>query len=261
MKFTVLLTATVVPQDVVYCDRKDVDLRLQDYLRAFQFWLGEPLVENIVFVENSGFDLAPFQRLLDRRVTQDKRVELLGFTQPAFDRNLGKSYGEARIIRHALDHSKLLAGDAFVLKGTGRYVPINFFKVWPDVMAMEVPAVMSNFQHEPDVCDSRFFGANRQFLDKYLWPACQDICDSEGFYFEHALARAVNHARRDDLTWSPFPRGGFMVDGVQGSTNTAFPYPYWKRMAYRAIASYRNGTPLRWSLGAPVWRQGQGSRT
>jgi len=136
---TLLLTATVQPADVIFCDRADVALRLADYLHAFRFWLGEPLIERIVLVENSGFDLDPFRAMANRPAFKHKQVEVLGFTQAPFDRNLGKSYGEALIIQHALSHSRLLTDDGCVIKGTGRYVPTNFYKVWPNVASDSPP--------------------------------------------------------------------------------------------------------------------------
>ena len=258
---TLLLTATVQPADVIYCDRADVALRLADYLHAFRFWLGEPLVRRIVFVENSGFDLRPFREMAGRPAFKDKEVEILGFRQAPFDRNLGKSYGEALIIQHALSHSRLLGDDGYVIKGTGRYVPTNFYKVWPNVACEPAAYVVANFYAYPNEADSRFFACYKEFLSRYLVPVTPDINDGGGFYFEHALAKAIGNAVRDGHIWSAWPGGGLFVDGVQGSTNTSYPYPRWKRYLYRAIATVRNGAPFRWRLGAPVARPGQGSRT
>lgn len=261
MNETLLLTATVQPADVVFCDRNNVQQRLHDYLHTFRFWLGEPLIRRIVLVENSGFDLEPFRAMLGRVGPADKRVEFLSFVQEPFDRNLGKSHGEALIIRHALTHSVLLADATLVFKGTGRYVPTNFFKVWPLVRAALPTFVMANFYDGPDSCDSRFFACHRDFLTGYLLPHAGAINDAQGVYFEHVLARAVVAAQADGRIWLPIPGGGFLVDGVQGSTNTSFPYPLWKRLVYRAIARVRNGAPFHWRLGAPVRRPGQGSQT
>lgn len=261
MNETLLLTATVKPSDVVFCDRNNIQQRLRDYLHAFRFWLGEPLIGRIVLVENSGFDLEPFRTMHGRVGSAEKRVEFLSFVQDPFDRNLGKSYGEVQIIRHALARSVLLADASLIIKGTGRYVPTNFFKVWPLILAVQQPYVMANFYDSADSCDSRFFACHRDFLSNYLIPHASSINDAQGFYFEHALAKAVAAAQADGRTWASIPGGGFLVDGVQGSTNTSFPYPLWKRLAFRAIARVRNGAPFHWRLGAPVRKPGQGSRT
>src|SRR5437870_2397430 len=129
MDEVLLLTATVQPADVIFCERRDVSTRLQDYLEGFRFWLGERLMQRIVFVENSGVDLTPFRNLAERHGGH-KDVELLSYREAPFDPGLGKSHGEARIIAHALRESRLLRGDWFILKGTGRYCPTNFFRVW-----------------------------------------------------------------------------------------------------------------------------------
>ena len=249
---TLLLTATVRPADVIFCDRADVDLRLADYLHAFRFWLGEPLVRRIVLVENSGFDLQPFRTMAAQRKFADKQVEILGFTQEPFDRNLGKSFGEALIIRHALSNSRLLREDGYVIKGTGRYVPTNFYKVLPRVASDPPDFVVSNFHGYPHLGDSRFFLCAKEFLLEYLLPEVPQINDGKGVFFEHALANAIANARRDGRKWSEWPGGGLLVDGVQGSTNTLYLYPAWKRYLYRAVATLRTGASFKWRLGAPV---------
>jgi hypothetical protein len=250
MNAVLLLTATVQPADVVFCERRDVATRLADYLFAFRFWLGESSIRRIVLVENSGFDLSTFAELVRLHGT-DKEVELIGFTEASFDPGLGKSWGEAGIIRHAMSRSRLLAGDAFVIKGTGRYFPTNFFRVWPRVAAAGFPFVLANFYQTREMCDSRYFGGTATFLRDYLLPACETVNDAAGRYFEHALADAVRACIADGRDWRAFPGGGLLVDGIQASRNLAYRYPRWRRLAYRAIASWRNGIPFRWKLEAP----------
>jgi hypothetical protein len=255
---TLLLTATIRPGDVIFCDRRNVETRLSDYLFAFRFWLGESCVRRIVFVENSGFDLDPFRRLVGLPRGKAKQVELISFQQPPFDPNLGKSYGEARIIQYALENSEILRGESFVIKGTGRYYPTNFYKVWPSISSAGFPFVLANFYQFPVVADARYFGAHVDFLRDYFLPATREIDDSNGRYFEHSLAIAINSAVADGRVWRPFPGGGLLVDGVQASTNTVYGYPRWKRLVYRAIATLRNGVPFRVALGAPERRPDQG---
>jgi hypothetical protein len=251
MSDVLLLTATVQPADVIFCERRDVSMRLDDYRHAFRFWLGEAAVRRIVLVENSGFDLEPFAALANR-YGGGKEVELIGFKEPPFDPGLGKSWGEARIIRHAFDHSRLLrAGDAFVLKGTGRYCPTNFFRIWPRVMAGGLPFALANFYPGHASADSRFFGGHAEFFRDYFLPACATVNDAAGRYIEHALADALSACIAQGRDWRPFPGGGLLVDGVQASRNLAFRYPRWRRLAYRAAATWRNGVPFRWKLSAP----------
>lgn len=261
MHCALLLTATVTPGDVIFCDRRDETVRLGDYLYAFRFWLGESYVTRIVFVENSGFNLAPFREMLTRHGREDQKVELISFVQPKFDAGLGKSYGEAKIIEHALSHSDLLRDNPFVVKATGRYYATNFFKVWPLVVQTKLPDVVANFYGYPVECDSRYFGASVAFLRDYFLPQTARINDADGFYFEHALAAAIVTATADGKQYRSWPGGGLLVDGVQASTNTTYEYSRLKRTLYRLIASLRNGVPLRLKLEAPTRKPGQGSKT
>lgn len=256
-----LLTATVRAGDVIFCDRRDSELRLADYLYAFKFWIGEPLLSRIVLVENSGYDLSAFQEIVDRRARKDLEVELLSFVQKPFARTLGKSYGEAKIVEHAFEHSRLLADAGLVIKCTGRYFATNFFRVWPSFSHETHPYAMVNFYQYPTVCDSRLFAAQPTFYTAYFATAAQSIDDSQGYYFERALADATHAARADGHSVQRLPGGGLLIDGVQASTNTAYAYPYWKRIAYRIVALVRNKLPLRVRVGAPIHLPGQGSKT
>lgn len=261
MTVTLLLTATIKPGDVIYCDRRDVDRRLQDYLFAFRFWIGESSVDNIVFVENSGFELVAFKEVIKKYNNKNKKIELLSFQQLPFDKNLGKSYGEAKIIEYAIEHSALLSEDTFIIKGTGRYYATNFFRVWPIIQRTGYPDVLANFYNYPSVADSRYFGARKEFLKRYFLAAAAEINDSTGHSFETALGSAVQAAITDGYSWRQFPGGGLLVDGVQASTNTVYPYPTWRRLLYRAVATFRNGLPFQLRLGAPVHKPGQGSQS
>lgn len=251
----VILTATIQPADVIYCDRNLVSQRLGDYLHAFRFWLGERLIRKLIFVENSGFDLEVFKKEVSRNHRAlNKEVELLSFKQAYFDRNLSKSYGEMPIMKYTLEYSMIAPQCAHVIKATGRYMPTNFYKVWRQIGTLKEIDVMANFYQLPRVADSRFFLARPSFLYDYLFPSLEKVNDSEGYYFEHALADAIQNAITSGRRWRPWPGGGFLVDGVQGSTNTVYAYPHWKRYAYRAIATLRNGVPFQWRLGAPEAR-------
>jgi hypothetical protein len=167
-----------------------------------------------------------------------------------------------QILKFAFANSRLLATSDVVLKGTGRYLPTNFFRVWPKTCPVQSNEVVANFYKEPTIADSRFFAAPPDFYVSHLFRELDKVDDSRGYYMEHALATAISSFRTlSHGHHRPWPGGGFLVDGVQGSTNTSFAYPYATRMLYRAIARVRNGLPFSFKLGAPVRRPDQGSKT
>ena len=131
----VLLTATVVaPSDARNLARKDTSLRLQDYLRAFDFYLAElarGAFDALVLCENSGFDLAPFANKVRHAGLQD-RVELIGFFGLDHPSSYGRGYGEFKLVDHAMQHSALVARlgpQVRVWKVTGRYIIRNIARL------------------------------------------------------------------------------------------------------------------------------------
>lgn len=123
----VLLTATVVPPtDARNLARRDAQLRLQDYLLAFDFYLAElrrDAFDALVLCENSGFDLAPFAERA-RGAGLAQRVELIGHFGLDHPARHGRGYGEFKLVDHAMQHSVLidaLGMQAMVWKVTGRY--------------------------------------------------------------------------------------------------------------------------------------------
>ncbi len=123
----VLLTATIVaPPDARNLARRDPALRLQDYLEAFEFYLGllsRGSFDALVLCENSGFDLRPFAQRAVAAGLAD-RVELIGHFGLDYPARHGRGYGEFKLVDHAMRHSRLIAAmgsAAHIWKVTGRY--------------------------------------------------------------------------------------------------------------------------------------------
>ena len=60
MKTAIILTATIDPKNMILVERKSAEQRLNDYLIAFDFWCKNTQVKNIIFIENSGYNLEKF---------------------------------------------------------------------------------------------------------------------------------------------------------------------------------------------------------
>ena len=226
-----LLTATIqVKQDLVFTARKDTATRLRDYVGALTRWLAHPDVQQVVFVENSGYDLAPLQAIASR--VPHKTVEFVSFTAPPFDGALGKGYGEMLCLQHALQHSTLLATASRFVKVTGRYFLANasqflgLLEQRPDADA--VCDLLLNLSW----ADSRVFAGSTDFLHRYLFPLRDQVNDSQGVNFEHVLARAVHACMADGGTWiePPFP---LLIEGVSGSQGRPWQMSLKSRLAQR----------------------------
>lgn len=116
------MTATITPPPhAPGLKRNDPKVRMNDYLEAFKFYLGLPesAVDRVVLLENSDTDLTPFHDIATKHKGA-KRVELIGFQGNDHDPNLGKGYGEFKMLDIGIARSHLLREPTPMWKVTGR---------------------------------------------------------------------------------------------------------------------------------------------
>lgn len=104
-----IMTATITPPaGAVDLHRVDPQLRLQDYLEALAFYLDPAVkfIDRIVFVENSGADLAPLKALCTPNIS--KKVEFLSFFGLDYPSHYNRGYGEFKLLDFAFSKSRLL---------------------------------------------------------------------------------------------------------------------------------------------------------
>lgn len=226
-----LLTATVqVRTDMVLTVRRDTNLRLEDYKQAFRSWINNAGVDAIVFVENSGCDLTPFQDLAQE--FPQKQIEFLTFVCPPFDGAKGKGYGEMLCLKYCLENSQLLQVYPRFLKATGRYYLNNAHSFLQYLARKPEFDVVCNFHWNLTWADSRAFGGTVEFLRKYLVTMLDEVHDSADSKFEHVLARAVHHLIADKGKWSVTPEP-LEVHGVSGSGGQSWTPGPLKRIRQR----------------------------
>ena len=148
-----LLTGTVNPNNMSFTKLLDADSRKAQYLEAIRFWLKRVDVP-IVFVENSGYSLAPF---FEKEIAANK-LEMLDFEGNNYTRNLGKGYGELLILEYAYLHSKKIREADFIFKVTGRHRILNFSSFLKQYKQCSDIHIMVKFYGYLKNCDSRFFG-------------------------------------------------------------------------------------------------------
>ena len=212
-----LLTATIDPRGMPMTLRTDPSVRMNDYKSALVKWRAA-IDAPIIFCENSGADLSPLQDALG---ADADRVEWLSFEAPPFPARRGKSYGEALIVRHALDHSAVLENSSHLVKMTGRVFVSNASRLWRELPDIDVSCDLCPYRLV--VTESRLFSATPQFVRDYFLPETELI--DEGavpiVHFERALGRAILRAIADGRRWRPLPITPFYV-GVSGSLGSRY---------------------------------------
>ncbi len=125
-----LLTATIQPKPQPQLVVADTRQRLDDYERALAHYaalLQNGVIDHIVFVENSGFDLHALARKYPS--TGFEWISVYDLDYPT---NYHRGYGEFRLVDHAFDASMKLKGmrrGDVVWKITGRYIVKNLRNV------------------------------------------------------------------------------------------------------------------------------------
>ena len=173
-----LLTATVaVNRGLAGVTTADAAVREEEYAGTLRYLLhAHPRIRKIVLAENSGWPLA---RLEDAVADNPwgAEVELLQLACNDFPGGLGKGYGEALLIDHALASSRLIATVSHVAKLTGRQRILNLTRLLaaaPDGLALLCDLRDHGWYERLGLpaagryCDTRFFVASRSFFDAHL---------------------------------------------------------------------------------------------
>lgn len=218
-----LLTATVDPGQVIMLKRRDPRHRFKDYQQALKKWCRVPAFQSIIFCENSAYDISPLRKWAANTPKARTRVRFISFSGNGYSPNLGKSYGEMGIIRHALT-SVSLPADAVLVKTTGRYYVRNINPLVDQIKAHPDCRVFCDEKEGLRWADSRVFAATVSFYEKFLLPLHTRIDDSAGVYFEHVLADAVRSSMAKGMRWMPWSQPP-QLSGISGTFNEPYDGP------------------------------------
>lgn len=211
-KVVIFLTGTIHPNNVPNLKRISPLDREQDYYLALKKWMR--LNIPIIFVESSGY----YSKLLEGLFNGRPDCEYITFegTQGI----LGKSHGEAEIIKHAFGISEQLNSSDIVLKASGRQFIINaenILRYFIDQDTYTVVWLKQFLQY----ADSRFFLSCTDFYISYLMDELENINESNLLYLEHILARAVHKSMGDGKKWL-LPNEYPLFSGISGTNNIKY---------------------------------------
>lgn len=225
----VLLTATVDVRNVVYLQRSDLQVRLSDYEQSLKLWMENKYTPKLIFCENSGYDLSLLSESCYRNNPHQKKIEFISFDDNHYPRELGKGYGEMRIIEHVIENSRLIGPDTLIVKVTGRLFVAGIGTIISGMLRNPKADIYCNLSGYQTKAESYIFCASVSFLKNYLFPGKELINDSKGVFFEHVLARAVHAALSDGKVWSMLP--GFIdLRGVSATTGAIYTRSFFSRL-------------------------------
>ena len=118
---TLIVTSAIHPPDnMPYLRLIDPQQRLFQTYCSLICWIRQRHITNIVLCDNTGTDHT-FSGLATLAAQHDKTLEILVFRGDHEETCLrGKGYGEGEIMKHVIEHSRLLKEDTAFYKITGR---------------------------------------------------------------------------------------------------------------------------------------------
>lgn len=189
-----LMSATLTPPTAAVA-RADPTDRLLDYLDALRYYLSLPnsVIDRIVFIDNSNSNLEPLAKLV-RGLEHGKDVELISFQGNDHPHQLGKAYGEFKLMDYGLTNTTLFAPQDRIWKTTGRLKILNLAEIKQesgkrpfDVLCdlHNVPWVGSGKWRHHHNMDLRVFAFSRAAYDmlfRDLWRTHPVGLDAEFMY-------------------------------------------------------------------------------
>jgi hypothetical protein len=183
------MTAAINPAPgLVQLAVTDPALRRRQYVGALSYLLGRRVreVQGVVFVENSGADLSELRDVAARHPTP---VEFIPLALNDYPPNLGKGYGEFRMLDEAVASSKLLASAEYLVKLTGRLGVANLSSIIRrlppgyDVAADIIPEVAPEY----GFVASRLLFLRTDVYRRHVTGAYRKVDDSRRVHAENVL--------------------------------------------------------------------------
>jgi len=209
----VLITiATKPPEGVLVLEMTNVSKRIITAKAAVFFWaaLG---VKKIVIADATGQILLDDSEVLMLN-QMDIEIEQINYLQ---DNDLvirkGKGYGEGALIKFALQNSKFLNSANNFFKCTGKVYCRNFLEIFNMIHQNNIQNifwkdVFMNYM------DTRFFYVSKDFCQKFLIPAYENVDDRNGMKAENCVLKMAHEQLTNGRSIRP------ILSGFSGSLNT-----------------------------------------
>ena len=216
-KICILLTACVNPSGMSHTALQDPVVRAKQYRQALDFYIKETNLP-IVFCENTMYDMSvDYKQYID-----SGRLEFLTFDGNNYDKQRGKGYGEAVIMKYAVEHSNLIRNSKYIIKITGRLIVTDIKRISSSPLLCLNNLFRSNIKEK--FISTYLFVARPQLLQKFVNKYQELIWEDSptNDLIEHHWFRALTRdSDFNDTTYVPFfqiPK----VAGVSGMTGERY---------------------------------------
>lgn len=220
-----IITGTIKPSaqigQLVIRDEKE---RLKQYQEGLKSLLDSGMFSKLIFCENSNYGVEKLHFLMDDAQEKGIELELMSFQGDTENICIhGKGYGEGEIMEYVFSNSRLILGETYFIKITGRLKVDNGKELVSQLLEnrtyFNIPnRTIKNFY------DTRIYGMSvKQFKELFLH-AYHQVMDGEGTFLEIVYTRILQD---NDIKVYNFPRYP-RIKGVSGSEGIKYDYTEWK---------------------------------
>ncbi|WP_300563423.1 hypothetical protein [uncultured Acetatifactor sp.] len=222
--FCLIITATIKPVNGVYSlTVVDRDIRKRQYIDSLKYAIDYYDIERIIFCENSKSVDKEIYSIKKYAEERNKKLEILSFQGDAqMILQKGKGYGEGEILKYAIDNSKLIEKEDYIIKLTGRLTVSNLDKIIK--MATKQEMFINKLSIKGKVADTRLYIVKKDIYEKVFADIYLEIDDKEKKTME---ALFYNQILRENLKVSSFGTYPEII-GISGSTGEEYRVAVFK---------------------------------
>lgn len=205
------------------------------YISTLRFYARKVPDQNLIFADNSGWDLSRIRSALPEKYT--RKTEFVSVGPDGFDVSRGKGYNEVLLIEKALERSAYLRESPAFLKVTGRYPVFNigYFLDYGSREILEKGKDLYIDIKDHDLyrklglgwssrfADVRLFGVTRAFFLNYVVTEKYKLNDNEGKLLEGLMYNLIKPQMNNRQLIYRFDREPHF-GGMEGSFIPAFSF-------------------------------------
>ena len=213
-KVGILLTACVNPNGMSKTILQDSKIRKKQYLAALDFYLIKTNLP-IVLVENTNY-------ILDKKYDtyiQKGRLEYISFQGNEYEKSKGKGYGEALIILHAIEKSRIIKNTKYIIKITGRVIISNINRIAASPLYLLNNLFRCDLLSE-DFARTVIFITRPNTIKEILNKRKEEISENkDGILFEHIIHQEL--VKDTSIQFIPFTFTT-NIEGIFATKNTPY---------------------------------------
>jgi hypothetical protein len=230
-EIVICLTGTIVP-NTTHVVRNDVLQRVEDYVRAIDFYLSNT-DQQIIFAENSDYDLNSDERF--QKFMQMPRFRVMRFTAHP-DSSKGKGFQEFNMLDQLVAS---LPPNALLVKITGRYIVRNI----KGIIEKLSEGFTIDLHRKKKVAITGLFAVSTSIYREYITGIFAEADDANGRFIEHVLYDRIDG--NDLISYCTLLPENPRFEGISGSHGAALSRNKYKMMVRRIERSLSRNMGIR----------------